>query len=71
MMKTINIIPTQFASVVDKAQLIKKIEAGDKDAMSKILSEIDRLESIIRDYEMLFNLVNVRQETRTFKKSYI
>lgn len=58
---------TQFLSIVEKAELARKIEAGDTTAMEYMLNEMDRLESIIRDYEIVIGMVAAKLEPSVFK----
>jgi len=53
----------QFFSISDKATLIQKLEKGDAVAIKTIINELDRLESIIKNYELAFE-----QTKRSFEK---
>lgn len=71
MPKSIEIIKTEFAPLAVKMYLSEKLKDGDPKSIEKVFNELDRLESIIKDYEMLFNAINVRQESKTFKDSLL
>lgn len=68
-MENVEIIRTEFAPITVKAYLVKKLEQGDKETINKFLRELDRLEAIIKDYEMAFNAINSKQESKIFKTS--
>jgi len=58
---------TQFLSTIQKGQLIHKLLQGDDSATTTIIKEIDRLESVIRDYELGMRLMHDKFENKTFK----
>lgn len=53
----------QFIPISQKADLLKRIEAGDKEASNVLIREIDRLESLIKDYEIVFQSAVNRYES--------
>lgn len=59
---------TTFISITDKSKLVDKLKTGDKKAISYMLHEIDRLESIIRDYEIGIKSLNDKMTGKTFKE---
>lgn len=59
---------TEFISLMDKLLLKQKLQKGQDDAIDIVLNEFDRLEAIIKDYEMgMAQVTNVLNST-TFKK---
>ena len=58
---------TTFLSPLDKGKLINRIEAGDKEAVRLIITEMDRLEGLVKDYELGIRLIRDKFESRTFK----
>lgn len=59
---------TEFLDITEKAFLMSQIEQGNIKAAQKLLSEIDRLESRIRDYEVGMNGIVEKLTSKTFKK---
>jgi nitrogen-specific signal transduction histidine kinase len=43
----------QFITITQKADLIKRIESGDKEAVNILIREMDRLESLVKDFEIV------------------
>ncbi len=58
---------TQFTSILDKAKIAKRLESGDKDAIDWALNEMQRLESLIRDFEVAFDAMDGKRNSKTFK----
>lgn len=58
---------TEFISIPDKANLQIKLEQGDKEAIKIVLVEIQRLEAIIRDYELGMEMLQNKFKSKTFK----
>jgi len=56
-----------FYSITDKMFLIKQLEQGEEDAIKHVINEIQRLESIIKDYEVAFKICSDKVESKTFK----
>jgi len=46
---------TQFTSITQKGELIDRLRKGDDSAISYVINEIDRLESVIKNYELSFS----------------
>jgi len=59
---------TEFIGLLAKRDLFIKLEQGDKKAIEFTLEEISRLESIIRDYEIVLKISREKLESSTFKK---
>lgn len=59
---------TEFLSMTDKAVLLSKISIGGQDAAKTLINEIQRLESVIKDYELGVKLLNDKFNNKTFKK---
>lgn len=64
-------MPTEFLDILEKAFLMSQIAQGNIKAGQRLLSEIDRLESRIRDYEVGMQGVVQKLESNTFKKPAI
>ena len=46
---------TNFLSIIDKSKLYSLAQNGNKEGIELLINEIDRLESIIKDYEIGIN----------------
>ena len=57
-----------FLQITDKAKLMNQIESGDKEALKFLIRELDRLECLVRDYELSFDGIINRVESKSFKK---
>lgn len=64
-------MPTEFLDTLEKMYIMSQIEQGNMKAAQRLLSEIDRLESRIRDYEVGMQGVVQKLESNTFKKPSI
>ncbi len=57
----------QFLTLSKKQELYDKLKQGDKAAIKAVIDEIQRLESIILNYESAFDFVQNKLESTTFK----
>ena len=57
----------EFLTIDDKVSIKERIESGDKSVFKDVINEIERLESIIRDYEIAFDVVMGKVESKTNK----
>ena len=60
---------TEFIVFTDKLKLTIALEKGNKDAIRICIDEIQRLESIIRDYEIVITQARYRYDSRSFKSA--
>jgi len=61
---------TQFIPLTKKIKLQISLETGNKEAIMICIDEIQRLESIVRDYELIIQLAKSKSDSTTFKKAY-
>lgn len=59
---------TIFVDLSDKSILMNKMRKGDDKAIEYVISEIDRLESIIRNYEAGMDIIVGRLDSTSFKE---
>lgn len=62
---------TEFLPMDKKADLMKALESGDKNAIKNVINELDRLESIIKGYEVAMSQITKALDSTTFKKPSI
>lgn len=59
---------TRFIPFSQKRKIVKKLQSGiDIPSVDILINEIDRLESIIKNYELGFSLLKDKFERKTFK----
>lgn len=58
---------TTFLSPLDKGKLMTRIENGDKEALDQLIREMDRLESLVKDYELGIRIIKDKFESRISK----
>ena len=58
---------TRFINLGDKRTLMDAMINGSKNAAEYAIAEIQRLESIIRDYEMVIDMATEKVLSNTFK----
>lgn len=58
---------TKFISITEKIILMKNLEDGNLKSIRIIFDEINRLESIVRDYEIGIRVINEKFAGKTFK----
>jgi len=58
---------TEFIGLIEKMHLQKKLEQGDAKAIDLVMNEFQRLEGIIRDYEIVMKQTVEKLNSRTFK----
>lgn len=59
---------TEFLDLVVKYNLQKKLENGDRQAIEFVMNEFQRLEGIIRDYEIVMKQTVEKLNSKSFKK---
>jgi len=57
----------EFLSIDDKAILMVKLEKGNIDAIKYLFNEINRLENLIKNYEIIIDQMNHFSESKLFK----
>ncbi len=62
---------TNFIDLNKKMIIIEELKSGDAKSIKLIFDEIQRLESIIRDYELGIRLLNEKFESKTFKQPVV
>lgn len=58
---------SEFIGLIEKMNLQKKLEQGDAKAIDLVMNEFQRLEGIIRDYEIVMKQTVEKLNSRTFK----
>lgn len=58
---------TTFLTPQRKGRLALELENGDKEAIKTVIKEIDRLEAVIKDYELAIGVLNSKFDSKTFK----
>lgn len=58
---------TEFIGLIEKMHLQKKLEQGDTKAIDLVMNEFQRLEGIIRDYEIVMKQTVEKLNSKTFK----
>lgn len=58
---------TEFITPMSKAILVNHLEQGKKEAINIVLNEFDRLESIIKSYELAMSHISTKLEDRYVK----
>lgn len=61
----------EFLTLSEKDTLYGKLLKGDKTAIEETINEIERLENIIRDYEMGTELLMSKANSTLYKKPKI
>lgn len=59
---------TKFISITEKAALIVALQLGEKEAITTVMDELNRLESVIKDYEIGIKQINDKFNSKTFKR---
>lgn len=59
---------TQYLTVTEMAQLAAKLRQGDEKAINYVVSEIGRLQSVIRDLEIGMECVVIKYNSTVFKE---
>jgi len=59
---------TEFYSLTEKRHIMDMLESGDKKAVKIVINEIQRLEGVIKDYEIAFGICASKIDCHTFKK---
>jgi archaellum component FlaC len=59
---------TKFISITEKAALMVALQLGEKDAIQTVMDELNRLESVIKDYEIGIRQINDKFNSKTFKR---
>jgi len=59
---------TEFIELSTKREIMNRLESGDTLMIPYVINEIERLENIVRDYELGMEMVADRlNNTRTYK----
>jgi len=58
---------TEFYDINDLFELKKELLKGDNDVIDKIITELSRLQSVIKDYELGMRLLTDKFNSTSFK----
>lgn len=58
----------QFIPITEKAKLLAGIKSGDEKAADILIREIDRLESLVKDFEIVIETAVSRYNTDLYKQ---
>lgn len=58
---------TKYLTISEKIRIMTALEKGDKSAIRAVMDEIQRLESIIKDYEVGIRVINEKFNSKIFK----
>ena len=61
-------IETEFIPITQKAVLIKALQNGEKEAITTVMDELNRLENVIKDYEIGIKQLNNKFNGKIFKR---